>query len=93
MGGASGAFWYRHIGGRCCKHMAVRWAIQGILIEHRRMSTDREVIQKREMSLTIWERIEGHMSTVAEKVRRRGCRVIGHPRQEFNCGTESAVTP
>ncbi len=32
------------------------------------------------------------MSTVAEKVRRRECRVIEHPRREFVGGTESAAT-
>jgi len=36
-----------------------------------------------------------HMSTVAEKVRRRECRVlsgIGHEGQELRCGTEKAAT-
>ena len=38
-------FWYRHHD--VAKHMVVRWAIQGTLIEHRRMSsTDRKVDQK-----------------------------------------------
>ena len=64
-----------------------RWSIRGILIEcRRRMSIDREVIKK-EFVL----KREGHMSPVAENVRRRECRVIEHPRREFNCGTEKAA--
>lgn len=39
-----------------CKASGDRRTIQGIVIEHKRMWADREVVQKREKSLTIWER-------------------------------------
>lgn len=39
-----------------CSASGDHWTIQGIVIEHKRMWADREVVQKREMSLTIWER-------------------------------------